>query len=40
MPKFAIERSIPGIGGPSADHRQRISQKSNSVLLDGLKPAP
>lgn len=40
MPKFVIERSIPGIGGLCADYRQGISQQSRSVLLDGLKPAP
>lgn len=40
MPKFVFERSIPGIGGLSAGDQQGISQKSCSLLLDGLKPAP
>lgn len=40
MPKFVIERSSPGVGGVSAGDQQGISQKSYSLLLDGLKPAP
>jgi hypothetical protein len=32
MPKFVIERSIPGIGGASDSDFQGISQKSCSVL--------
>jgi hypothetical protein len=32
MPKFVIEREIPGIGSVSADQIQAISQKSCSVL--------
>jgi len=38
MPKFVIERSIPGIGAASAGDMQAISQKSCSVLHD-LGPA-
>jgi uncharacterized protein DUF4242 len=32
MPKFVIERAIPGAGGLSPDDLQAISQKSCSVL--------
>ena len=32
MPKYVIERDIPGAGGLSADQLQAISQKSCSVL--------
>jgi hypothetical protein len=32
MPKFVIEREIPGAGSLSADQLQAISQKSCSVL--------
>lgn len=32
MPKFVIEREIPGIGQSSADQVQAISQKSCGVL--------
>ena len=32
MPKYVIERSIPGVGGSSAQDLQAISQKSCSVL--------
>lgn len=32
MPKFVIEREIPGAGKMSADQLQAISQKSCSVL--------
>jgi hypothetical protein len=34
MPKFVIERSIPGIGTTSADDLQAISQKSCGVIKD------
>lgn len=34
MPKFVIERSIPGIGAASAADMQAISQKSCSVLRE------
>ena len=32
MPKFVIEREIPGVGSFSADQLHAISQKSCSVL--------
>ena len=32
MPKFVIEREIPGIGSVSAEQVQAIAQKSCSVL--------
>jgi len=32
MPKFIIERQIPGAGSFSADHLRTISQKSREVL--------
>ncbi len=32
MPKFVIERAIPGVGATSAAELQAISQKSCSVL--------
>ncbi len=32
MPKFVIERQIPGIGKSSQDDLQAIAQKSNGVL--------
>ena len=32
MPKFLIERNIPGAGSLSADQLQAVSQKSCSVL--------
>lgn len=35
MPKYVIERNIPGAGGMSADDLMAASQKSCSVL-DGL----
>ena len=35
MPKFVIERTVPGAGAMSAKDLQGISQKSNEVL-DGL----
>lgn len=34
MPKFVIERDIPGAGQLSAEELQGISQKSCSVLRD------
>ena len=34
MPKFVIERAIPGIGASKAADLQSISQKSCSVLRD------
>lgn len=34
MPKYVIERSIPGIGGASADELQAISEKSCGVLRE------
>ncbi|MBI4890288.1 MAG: DUF4242 domain-containing protein [Acidobacteria bacterium] len=34
MPKFVIEREIPGVGGLSPDQLQAISQKSCSVLRE------
>jgi hypothetical protein len=37
MPKFLIERAIPGLGGLSADELRAVSQKSNAVLA-GLAP--
>lgn len=32
MPKYIIEREIPGAGKMSGDELQRVSAKSNSVL--------
>ncbi len=37
MPKFLIQRDIPGAGSLSADELQAISAKSNSVLA-GMAP--
>jgi hypothetical protein len=37
MPKFVIERDIPGAGNMSADQLQAISQKSCTVL-QGMGP--
>jgi hypothetical protein len=34
MPKFVIERAIPGIGEASAQDLQAISEKSNAVLRE------
>ena len=37
MPKYVIERDLPGAGKLSADELKAISQKSNQVLA-GLGP--
>jgi hypothetical protein len=37
MPKYVIERELPGAGSLSAEELQAISQKSNSVIA-GLGP--
>ena len=34
MPKFVIERDIPGAGNLTADELRAISQKSNKVIAD------
>jgi Protein of unknown function (DUF4242) len=34
MPKYVIERELPGAGKLSADELQVISQKSNKVISD------
>ena len=34
MPKYVIERTIPGAGSLSADELHTISAKSNQVLAD------
>ncbi|MGN6472690.1 MAG: DUF4242 domain-containing protein [Mycobacteriales bacterium] len=34
MPKYVIERTLPGAGKLSSDELQAISQKSNQVLAD------
>ena len=34
MPKYVIERELPGAGGLSTDELHAISKKSNSVLAD------
>jgi Protein of unknown function (DUF4242) len=34
MPKFVIERDLPGAGKLSADELRSISQKSNKVIAD------
>jgi hypothetical protein len=34
MPKFVIERDLPGAGALSADELRAISQKSNKVIAD------
>lgn len=38
MPKFVIERDIPGVGKSSAEQLQAISQKSCGVL-NGMGPS-
>lgn len=37
MPKYVIEREVPGIGGMSSDELHGLSAKSNAVLagIDG-----
>jgi hypothetical protein len=34
MPKYVIERELPGAGEMSAEQLREISQKSNKVLAD------
>jgi hypothetical protein len=34
MPKYVIERELPGAGDLSADDLRAISQKSNQVICD------
>jgi hypothetical protein len=34
MPKFMIEREIPGVGQMSADELRTVSQKSNKIISD------
>ena len=34
MPKYVIERNIPGVGASTADAMQAVSQTSCSVLKD------
>ena len=34
MPKYVIERAIPGVGGSSNEELQAISEKSCGVLRD------
>jgi hypothetical protein len=34
MPKYVIERNIPGVGSSTADAMQAVSQTSCSVLKD------
>ena len=34
MPKYVIERELPGAGKLSADELRSISQKSNSVIAE------
>ena len=34
MPKYVIEREIPGVGGSTADALQAVSQTSCSVLRE------
>jgi hypothetical protein len=34
MPKYVIERELPGAGNLSADDLRSISQKSNKVISD------
>ena len=37
MPKYLVEREIPGAGGWSAEQRRKVAEKSNGVL-DQLGP--
>ncbi len=34
MPKYVIERELPGAGGLNGDDLRTISEKSNSVLAE------
>jgi hypothetical protein len=34
MPKYLIEREIPGAGQWSAEQRRKVAQKSNAALKD------
>lgn len=34
MPKYVIERELPGAGSMSAEQLQEVAQKSNKVLAD------
>ena len=34
MPKYVIERTLPGAGGLSSDQLRGIAEKSNSVLRE------
>jgi len=34
MPKFVIERDLPGVGNLSPEQLRTISQKSNKVIAD------
>ncbi|MBI2203505.1 MAG: DUF4242 domain-containing protein [Candidatus Rokubacteria bacterium] len=34
MPKYLVERDIPGAGSWSAEQRQKVAEKSNGVLRD------
>ena len=34
MPKYLIERTVPGAGAMSADHLRQLSGHSNDVLRD------
>jgi hypothetical protein len=34
MPRFVIERELPGIGGSTGEELRAVSQKSNAVLSE------
>ena len=34
MPKYLVEREIPGAGGWSAEQRRKVAEKSNGVLRE------
>lgn len=34
MPKYLVERDIPGAGSWSAEQRRKVAEKSNGVLRD------
>ena len=34
MPKFVIERGIPGLGGSTAEELRAVAGKSNAVLAE------